>query len=146
MPRVKLTELQSYEFQYDLTVRATEINYAGHLGNEALLALVHEARAVLLRQLNFLTLVRDSQRVGLTIADLAINFIAEAFAHDQLVVDSQISELRKKSFRLFHRIRRSEKSIALIETGLVAFDYQTRQVVPLPENFITGLQNYRNIR
>jgi len=144
MPRVALTEQQSYEYSHTLTVRTTDINYVGHLGNEALLGLVHEARACFLKVLNFNTIVGNKQRVGLIIADLAVNFKAEAFAHDQLAVDCQIDELREKSFRLFHRIRCGEQVIALVETGVVAYDYQTGHVVLLPDIFLTELQIFRS--
>jgi acyl-CoA thioester hydrolase len=144
MPRVTLTEQLEYEFSHSLTVRTTDINYAGHLGNEALLGLVHEARAYFLKELNFNTVVGNEQPIGLLIADLVVNFKAEAFAHDQLTVDCKIGELQEKSFRLFHRIRCGEQLIALVETGVVAFDYQSSHVVPLPVGFQNGLQNFRS--
>lgn len=139
MARVILTECDRYEFAHSLTIRATDINYAGHLGNEALLGLIHEARSHLMKTLGFQTVLSGPERIGLIIADLAVNFRAEAYAHQQLVIDSQIGEIGEKSFRLFHRVRREEQIIALVETGLVAYDYQAGQVVALPVEFINGL-------
>jgi acyl-CoA thioesterase FadM len=143
MVRIILDELPNYEFSYSLTVRATDINYAGHLGNEALLGLIHEARSQFLRALNFDTIVGKNQRVGLIIADLAVNFKAEAFARDQLTIDCQIGEISEKSFRLFHRVRREAQVIAVVETGMVAFDYQAETVTTLPDDFMSGLQEFR---
>jgi len=143
MPRVKLSERSSYEFRHTLTVRATDINYAGHVGNEALLSLVHEARYQFMKRLGFDTVAVQQLKVGLIIADLAINFKAEAYAQDDLDIECQIDELEEKSFRLFHRIRREDQVIALVETGLVAFDYQTRAVAPLTKEFLTALDDYR---
>ena len=137
-----LTEQQSYEFSHLLTVRVTDINYAGHLGNEALLELVHEARAVFLKALDFDTIVRGEQRVGLIIADLAVNFTAEAFARDQLAVDCQIDELGERSFRLFHRIRCGDKRIALVETGVIAYDFSSGHVVALPEKLFNRVTSF----
>ena len=144
MPRVILAEQQRYEFSHTLTIRATDINYAGHLGNEALLGLVHEARAHFMKALNFDTIIGGKQRVGLIIADLAVNFKAEAFVHEKITVDCQIDELSKKSFRLFHRLHCGEKLVALVETGVVAFDYQLGRTVPLPDDFLKALQIFRN--
>ena len=144
MPRLNLDELPSYEFQHHLTVRATDINYAGHLGNEALLGLVHEARSQFLMRLGFDTIVKKENQFGLIIADMAINFRAEAFAGDLLTIDCQIDEQGQKSFRLYHRIRRGDQAIALMETGIVAFDYQISRAVPLPEAFLIGLKNFRS--
>jgi len=145
MPRVKLDELPSYEFQHYLIVRATDINYAGHLGNEALLGLVHEARAQFLQQLKFNTIIQDDQHIGVIIADLAVNFRTEAFAHDHLTIDCQIGDLGERSFRLYHRIRREEQVIELVESGAVAYDYLAGEAILLPQEFLIELQNYRDI-
>ena len=132
MPRVTLIEQQSYEFNFPLTVRRMDINSAGHLGCEALLELVTEARAHFLKQLNFNAQPRGGRRIGLIVAD---------FADDQLTVVCHIDELREKSFRIFHRIRRGNQVIALVETGIVAYDYRFGHVVQLPDKFLAGLQN-----
>jgi len=144
MPRVKLTELTSYEFCHCLTVRATDINYAGHVGNEALLELVHEARSQFMAELGFDTIAVTHHKVGLIIADLAANFKAEAYAHELLEIDCQIGEIQGRSFRLFHRIRSTKQVIALVETGLVSFDYRARKVILLPEDFLAALENHRS--
>jgi acyl-CoA thioesterase FadM len=141
--RVKLTELSLYEFCHRLTVRATDINYAVHVGNETMLGLVHEARSQFMAQLGFETIAVKNNDVGLIIADLAVNFKAEAYTHDRLEIDCQIGEIQGRSFRLFHRILRAEQVIALIEPGLVAFDYRARNVVQLPADFLATLENYR---
>jgi len=144
MSRVNLKELPSYEFQHHLTVRATDINYAGHLGNEALLGLVHEARSQFLKHLGFDTIVKKENQVGLIIADMAIIFKAEAFVGDLLTIDCQIDEQGQKSFRLYHRIQRGDQVIALVETGMITFDYQISRAVPLPEAFLIRLKNFRS--
>ncbi len=144
MPRIKLKERPSYEYAHSLKVRVTDINYGGHLGNEALLELIHEARAAFLQKLGFNTLMKGEDLLGLIIADIAVNFKAEAFAGDQLMIDCQIGELTSKSFRLFHRTRRKEQVVALVETGLVAFDYHLREISLLPDNFTQGLERFRN--
>jgi YbgC/YbaW family acyl-CoA thioester hydrolase len=143
MPRVNLTELSSYEFQHFETVRATDINYAGHLGNEALLGLVHEARLQFLKRLGFDTIVGKENQVGLVIADMGVNFKAEAFVGDPLTIDCRIDEQSQKSFRLYYRVRRDDEVIALVETGLVAFDYRVGRATALPEAFLIDLKNYR---
>jgi YbgC/YbaW family acyl-CoA thioester hydrolase len=124
-------------------VRATDINYAGHLGNESLLELVHEARAHFMKELGFNTIIGKTQSTGLIIADLVVNYKAEAFLHDLLTIDCQVGELSQRSFRLFYRIRRDGQVIALAEMGVVAFAYDTKQVVELPAQFLDGLDQYR---
>ena len=53
MKREKLAELESYPFRTELPVRITDVNYGQHVGNDALLGLLHEARLQYLRQLAF---------------------------------------------------------------------------------------------
>lgn len=144
MPRMPLAAQPDYEFTHSLTVRATDVNHAGHLGNEALLGLVHEARAHFLKQLGFDPMVGAAHKVGLIIADLVVNFKTEAFAYDLLQVDCQIDEIQEKSFRLFHRVRRGEQVIALVETGMVAYDYTNKKAVPIPDEFLVVLKNSRS--
>jgi len=108
-----------------------------------MLGLVHEARSQFMAQLGFETIAVKNNDVGLIIADLAVNFKAEAYTHDRLEIDCQIGEIQGRSFRLFHRILRAEQVIALIETGLVAFDYRARNVVQLPADFLAAIENYR---
>jgi acyl-CoA thioesterase FadM len=97
-----------------------------------------------LKRLGFDTIVKKENQVGLIIADMTINFKAEAFAGDQLTIDCQINEQGQKSFRLYHRVRRGNQTNALVETGIVAFDYQISRAVPLPEAFLIGLKNFRS--
>jgi acyl-CoA thioesterase FadM len=48
MPRIKLKPLSEYSFHTDIVVRTTDLNYGGHLGNDKLLSLIHEARVAFL--------------------------------------------------------------------------------------------------
>ncbi len=141
MPRVTLAEKPSYEHSHSMLIRATDINYGGHLGNETLLGLVHEARAHFLKAVNFITIIGGKQTVG-----LVANYKAEGFAHEEVTVESQIDELGQKSFRLFHRIQRGEQVIALVEMGMVAYSYSKRTPVHLPTEFLNGLQEYRKMK
>ena len=44
MARVKLEIPELLPFATELEVRVGDVNYGGHLGNDALLGLLHEAR------------------------------------------------------------------------------------------------------
>jgi acyl-CoA thioesterase FadM len=132
MPRIQLKPLKSYSFTIDIPVRITDINYGGHLGNDRLLALVHEARIAFLTEWNFSEM--DCGGVALIMGDAAIQYQGEAFAGDGLRFEVTAAEPSRTGFRLFYRITRPEdgKSIALVETGMICFDYSTRKIQPLP--------------
>ena len=133
MPRIRLKTLKDYPFHIDLRVRVTDLNYGGHLGNDRLLSLVHEARVAFLAEHGLSEL--DCGGVSLTMGDAALVYQGEAYAGDVLRFEVAAGEASRSGFRIFYRISRpSDNSpIALAETGMVCFDYQARKICPLPE-------------
>ncbi len=133
MSRVQITALSKYDFRVEITVRTTDLNYGGHLGNDRLLSLIHEARVAFLASHNWSEL--DCGGVGLILSDVAIVYRGEAFAGDTLVIEISAGEPTSCGFRLFHRITRKQDAakIALAETGMACFDYGKRKIVALPD-------------
>jgi acyl-CoA thioesterase FadM len=132
MPRVKLKALDSYPFSIELEVRITDLNYGGHLGNDRLLSLVHEARAAFLSGHGLSEL--DCGGVSLTMGDAALVYQGEAYAGDALRFEVAAGEAGRSGFRIFYRVTRPAdgSAIALAETGMVCFDYRARKICPLP--------------
>ena len=135
MPRIILEEQEAYEFSYDIQVRVSDINAAGHLGNSEMTALVHEARSQFFQAMGISELNLGDSQHGLILADLAFNFKAEAFMGDVLVFKCHIGEFSEKGFRIFYRLSRKGQLIALAETGAVVLNYQERRPSPVPETF-----------
>ncbi len=140
MPRVTLPVRSRYTATMDITIRTTDLNYGGHLGNDRILALVHEARVAFLATHGWSEL--DLAGRSLIMADAAIMFRGEAFAGDVLRIESVPAEVSRTGFRLCHRIRCKvdDKDIALVETGLVGFDYDKRRVAPWPDDVRAKLE------
>ena len=139
MPRVKLSEQEGYEFKSSFQVRPQDINYGGHLGNDNLISLVGAARAYLFHSMGLSELDLGDRQTGIIITDLVVNYKAEAFLFDELIIETHIDEIAHKGFRMFHRIRRNTELIALVETGFVAYDYATKKTVPVPTSFLKCL-------
>ena len=133
MPRIKLQPRAAYPFAHEIAVRTTDLNYGGHLGNDRLLALLHEARVAFLGVYGWSEF--DCAGVNLIMSDAAVVYRAEAFAGDVLRIEVTAFAPAKTGFRLAYRVTREadEALIALAESGLACFDYAARQVVPLPD-------------
>ena len=133
MTRIKLEPRAAYDFVVPITVRTTDVNYGGHLGNDRLLALLQEARVAFLGVYGWSEM--DCAGVGLIMSDAVIVFRAEAFAGDVLHIEVTPFAASRAGFRLSYRATRQadETLIALAESGLACFDYAARQVVPLPD-------------
>jgi acyl-CoA thioesterase FadM len=133
MPRLSLKPLPAYGHEIDLVVRTTDLNYGGHLGNDRLLALLHEARVAFLAAEGWREL--DCGGVALIMGDAALEFKGEAFAGDVLVLETGVAEVGRAGFRLAHRVSRRVDGalIALAETGQVGYDYERGRIAPLPD-------------
>jgi acyl-CoA thioesterase FadM len=132
MPRIKLAPLNRYAFSVELSVRITDINYGGHLGNDRMLSLVHEARVAFLAQFGYTE--HDCGGVSLIIGDTAVQYKEEAFAGDMLQFEIAPGEYTQYGFRLFYRVIRTSdrKLIALIENGMVCLHPKSRELHVVP--------------
>jgi len=132
MPRLKMNPLPAYPFSCELVVRTTDLNYGGHLGNDSLLSLVHEARVAFLATHGLSEL--DFGGASLILGDTAVVYQAEAYAGERLVFEVAAGEPSRTGFRIFYRVTRGDDDqvIALVENGMACFDYETRKVASLP--------------
>jgi len=135
MARIKLEVPRQFHFHTNVDVRITDLNYGGHLGNDALLGLMHEARSRFLKDRGYTEM--DLEGISLIMADVAIQYKAEAFAGDQLKFEMTAYDFSVTSFDLFYYITRPAdgKVIALAKTNMVCFDYRERKMKEVPEKF-----------
>lgn len=139
MARVQIELPQSWLYRTRLAVRVTDVNYGGHLGNDRVLGIVHEARVRWLASRDLSE--KDVGGVGLIMADAALVFRGEAFLGDELEVELGAAEVRRSGFDLVYRLSRpvDGAEIALVKTGMVCFDYQARKAARLPQALAVAL-------
>jgi YbgC/YbaW family acyl-CoA thioester hydrolase len=116
MPRTKLHEQQWYRFSFIIRVQPRDINMAGHVGNENIVALVGTARSEMFLEMGFSELDLGDGETGIIMSDLVVNYKAEASMFDELLIETQVGELNRKGFRMFHRVTKGRTLIALMET------------------------------
>ena len=137
MARIKIEIPERKIFSTTIPIRITDINYGNHLGNDALISILHEARVQWLASENYTEL--NAGGTSLIMADLAVEYKGEGFYGDKLTVEIAIGEISKVSFEIFYEITttRNDKNIliAKAKTGMICFDYETRKIVGMPENF-----------
>lgn len=135
MARIKLEMPDNYLFSTELAVRISDINYGGHMGNDAVLSMVHEARLRFLKHYHYAEF--DVEGAGIIMADSAIVYKAEGFHGDRIQVDVTVTDFNKYGCDLYYLLSNKETAveIAHAKTGIVFFDYDNRKVVAVPENF-----------
>src|SRR5688572_20541413 len=124
MARIKLALPSSYSFSTLIPIRITDLNYGNHLGNDAVLSLIHEARMQYLVSKGYTEL--ELGGVGLIMSDAAIEFKAEAFYGDVLKAYVAATDFSKVGFDLYYKLVKGEEEtiVAIAKTGMICFDYQ----------------------
>ena len=131
MARIKIDLPSAFTFSTQLPVRISDINYGGHLGNDALLSMLHEARLRFLQHHGYSELEMAGK--SLIMADVAIEYKGEGFHGDLLTIQVAAHDFNKYGFDVVYQITNQEnKLIALAKTGMLCFDYTTRKVSSLP--------------
>jgi acyl-CoA thioester hydrolase len=137
MARIKLDMTGvAFGFRTELEVRITDINYGRHVGNDAMLGLLHEARLRYLAHFGFSE--EDIGGVGMLMGDAVVQFKAVAFRGDRLAVEVGLADVERRTFDLMYRVVRAGDGavVALAKTGMVAFDYAANRLADLPAVFL----------
>jgi len=132
MARVKVALPETYLLTVALPIRITDLNYGAHLGNDALLSLLHEARVQFLQFLGQPEFDLAT-RQGFIMADVAVEYKGEGFHGDTLRIQLAATDLHKYGFDVVYWVKnQNDKEIARAKTGMLCFDYTTRKLRPLP--------------
>ncbi len=126
-------------FATELSVRITDVNYGGHLGNDALVSLLHEARVGFLAHYGFSE--GDCGGAGIVISELEVAYRAEAFHGDALTIAVGAGAIGRSRAELFYRVERpaDAKEVARARTTIAFFDYTARRPRRTPEPFREAL-------
>jgi YbgC/YbaW family acyl-CoA thioester hydrolase len=140
MARVKLQLPPNFSFSTQIPVRITDINYGGHVGNDSILSLLHEARMQFLQHAGYTEM--NVAGVGLIMADAAIEFKGEAFYGNVLKAYVTADEFSRIGFELYYKLVKSsdETVVVVAKTGMICFDYQKKKVVSLPQEVVERLK------
>lgn len=141
MARIKIELPASFNFQTTIAVRITDLNYGGHVGNDAILSIIHEARMQFLKHHGYTEM--DLGGTGVIMNDVAIEFKTEAFYGDQISAMVAAGDISKVSFDLFYKLQKTEGDktfvVALAKTGMICYDYSKKKMTPVPEDVRTKL-------
>jgi len=135
MERIKLALPGNFTFSTTITIRVTDLNYGGHVGNDTFLSLMHEARQQFLLYHGYAEL--DIEGVGLMIADAAIEYKKELNYGDAVKISIAATGFDKYSFDLYYKLEIiSGDTLTLAgkgKTGMLCYDYGRKKMVSVPE-------------
>jgi acyl-CoA thioester hydrolase len=135
MGRVKLQLPANILFRTEIPIRISDINYGGHLGNDAVLSIVHEARIQFLRNLGYSEL--DIEDTAMIMTDAVIVYSSEGFYGDVLTVEVGTADFQLTRCDIVFRLTNttSQKEVSRVKTGIAFFNRQTRKISAVPDAF-----------
>lgn len=143
MARIHLNLPGKFIYATDITVRVSDLNYGGHVGNDTILTLLQEARIQFYRSIGFKDETSFEGDVGQIIIDAAVEYKAESFLGDVLQIQIAADDFTKYGFDLFYEVKNKStgQEVARAKTGIVCFDYSRRKVARIPEALLSKLQS-----
>jgi len=142
MARIQVLAPDKFSFSTSIPIRITDLNYGGHVGNDSILSLIHEARMQFLNRFGFTEMKFGS--VSLIMSDVAIEFKNEIFYGDVLTAFVTITDLNRVGFDVIYKLLKTnnekEVIVAIAKTGMICFDYSRKKIVTVPQQVIELLK------
>jgi acyl-CoA thioester hydrolase len=142
MNRIKIELPGQFNFTTKIPVRITDLNYGGHVGNDTILSIIHEARVQFLRHHGYEEL--NFGGIGLIMSDAGIQFKNELFYGEVIIASVTTGAFSKASFDIYYKFEKEADGklllVAAAKTGMVCFDYSKRKTVAVPDEARIKLQ------
>lgn len=142
MARVKIDLPKSFSFSTIIPVRVTDLNFAGHVGNDAILSMIHEARVQFFNHFGYGEL--DFAGIGTIMSDVAIEYKTEVFYGDEINVSVAFGEITKVAFDVFYKLEKKSNDklvpVAYAKTWMVCYDYKAKKVGAIPQEALQRIK------
>jgi len=143
MERIKINLPETFSFSTTIPVRITDLNYGGHVGNDAFLSLLHEARMQFLHQFGYSEM--SVEGVGLIMSDVGIEYKKELAYGDTVKISVAATGFDRLGFDLFYLIELIDGDKTIIagkaKTGMMCFDYSLKKKASIPSAAIEKMSN-----
>lgn len=116
-------------------VGISDVNFARHLNSVAMVNILHEARLQFLASMGFTE--GNIYGLGMVVTDLAVEYRAESFANDMLIIDVGVSAFNRYGFDIGMQVTNSalETIVCNAKMGIVFFDFDKHQIAQVPGAF-----------
>ena len=136
MARIKIDLPEKFSFTTRIPVRITDINFGGHVGNDTILSIVHEARAQFFTHCGYTEL--DFAGAGTIMSDVAIEYKNQTYYGDTILASVAVGEITKVAFDLFYKLEKRSAGgklipVAFAKTWMVCYNYDQNKITAIPE-------------
>lgn len=137
MARIEISLPNEFDFSTNIPIRIGDINRGFHLGHDAIVLILEEARVQFLSSLGYTEQANTNKGTGYITADAGVIYKRQARYGQTLKVEVAVTDFTDKSFDIVYRISDASSGIeiARAKTGTLFFDYQIQKVVAVPDDF-----------
>ncbi len=141
MERVKIVLPPTFTFSTNISIRVTDLNYGGHVGNDSFLSFIHEARQQFLISHKYSEL--DFCGTSLIMADAAIEYKHELTYGQELKISVAAGGFDRRGFDIYYLleiyINENWITAGKAKSGMMCFDYKAKKRIPVPSEAIEKL-------
>src|SRR5271157_5637352 len=139
--------MTDFRFFHPVEVRYGDLDPQGHINNAKYLTFFEQARVQYMIHLGLYTQDQSFMKVGVIVADAHIAFLAPIHFGDDVKVGVRISKLGNKSMTAEQNIVNydSGKEMAKGEIVMVAFDYQSKKTISIPEEWRNKISRFEGL-
>jgi len=134
-------EEMAFHHQMPAQLRFSDIDQFGHMNNSVYFSLFDMCKTRY-----FIDVLGQHifDSLGIVVAHIDANFLAPIFYPDEIVLQTTITHLGTKSFRLFQRAinKRTKEVKCECNTVMVFFDTVHNHSIPMPESFKQKIAEY----
>jgi len=120
-------------FSTTIPVRISDINYGNHVGHDALISIIHEARMQYLAHHGFTELNVCGK--GTLITEFSIKYKKEIKYGEVLTVRMVATSFSKTSFELQYDVSTKNSAAAFASSTSTFYDYKAEKVCRIPKEF-----------
>lgn len=130
-----------FRFSTTLEVRWRDVDALGHVNNAVYFTYLEQARCHYLRQLGVVP--SNPAGIGMILAEISCQFKSPLELGERVTVWARVSELRNSSFFFEYRMKGTDGRLAATaRSAQVCYDYQTRQPIPIPDEWREAIVTY----
>ena len=142
-----ISPMNDFKFFHPVEVRYGDLDPQGHVNNAKYVTFFETARIHYKRHVGTFRVGQSFMEIGVILADLQITFHAPIEWGTTVKVGVRTSHLGNKSIHMEQCIVDAEND-TVYATGkvvLVAYDYQSRKSVPIPEDWRTIISEFEGL-
>ncbi|WP_435332633.1 acyl-CoA thioesterase [Haloarchaeobius sp. TZWWS8] len=127
-------------FTTDIDIRFNDVDLAGHVNNAIYVSYLEEARVDYLTEV-----IGGLDSLDGVIANLEIDYHRPVTLDDEVEVAVAVTEIGSSSFEMTYEVRASGDVAATGSTVMVAYDFDTGESRPIPEEWRELVREYEGL-